>query len=184
MKQEILVAGFGGQGVLLMGRLIAEAALNEGYFATWFPSYGPEMRGGTANCTTIFSSEEIGAPIAAQYDVVIAMNQPSMEKFISRVKPGGHLLIDSSMVPIKAGRADIHTHYIPCREIASRIASERVSNVVMLGAFLALESKPGRDAYATAIYSLIGEKKPAMVKSNLEALDAGAESIASHLVSA
>jgi 2-oxoglutarate ferredoxin oxidoreductase subunit gamma len=173
MKKEVIIAGFGGQGILLMGRLLAEAAMNDGYHATWFPSYGPEMRGGTANCMTIFSDEEIGSPIAAQYDVVIAMNQPSLERFEPRVRAGGVLLVNSSMVPIKSDRRDVSAVYIPAVSIAGQLAQEKVANVVMLGALLAVCPTPQVSAYEQAIGSLIGLKKPDLVKINLAALHAG-----------
>ena len=173
MKQETLIAGFGGQGILLMGRLLAEAAMNEGYHATWFPSYGPEMRGGTANCTVVFSDEEIGSPIAGHYDVVIAMNQPSLERFGPLVRAGGLLLINASMIPVAVDRADIDVLRIPALEIAGQTGNERVSNVVMLGALLAARPAPTSDAYESAITSVMGEKKPELITANINALHAG-----------
>ena len=181
MKKEILIAGFGGQGILLMGRLLAEASMNDGYHATWFPSYGPEMRGGTANCTTIFSDEEIGSPIAATYDVAIAMNQPSLERFGPLVRPGGVLLVNSSMIPVKSDRRDIQLVDVPTLEIAGRIGQERVANVVMLGAFLAVYSMPTEAACHRAVESLIGKKKPQLVQTNILALQAGREAAEAQL---
>ncbi len=177
MKKDVLIAGFGGQGILLMGRLLAEAAMNDGYHATWFPSYGPEMRGGTANCITIFSDEEIGSPIAAQYDIVIAMNQPSLERFGPMVRPGGHLLVNSSMVPIQCERRDISCAYVPAVTIAGQMAQERVANVVMLGSLLAVCPAPCAEAYEAAVESIIGVKKPELVEINLAALQAGKEAV-------
>ena len=184
MKEECLIAGFGGQGILLMGRLLAEAAMTDGYHATWFPSYGPEMRGGTANCTTIFSDEEIGSPVAAQFDVLIAMNQPSLERFAPRIRPGGILLVNSSMVPVRCDRRDIRIVYIPAAQIAAKTGQERVANVVMLGGLLGTCAAPSDAAYESAIRSLIGGKKPELVTLNVEALHAGRDWARRELVAA
>ncbi len=184
MKNEVLIAGFGGQGILMMGRLLAEAAMKEGYHATWFPSYGPEMRGGTANCTVIFSDEEIGSPIAASYDIVIAMNQPSLERFGPKVRPGGHLLVNRSMVPINCERRDIQCAYVPAVTIAGQMAQERVANVVMLGSLLSICPAPTLAAYEEAIRSIIGVKKPEFVKINLDALMAGKAAVEEQMCAA
>lgn len=180
MKQEVLIAGFGGQGILLAGQIMAEAAMVEGLYATWFPSYGPEMRGGTANCITIFSDEEIGSPIAAKYDIVIVMNQPSLEKFAPRVRPGGILLVNSTMVPVKSERSDIRAIYIPAGEIAREIGEERVSNVVMLGAFLGVCPELAPSGVEQAIASLIGRKRPEAIPVNRRALEAGRSAALEH----
>lgn len=180
MKTDVIIAGFGGQGILLMGRLLAEAAMRDGYHATWFPSYGPEMRGGTANCTTIFSDEEIGSPVASRYDIVIAMNQPSLERFGPRVRPGGQLLINSSMVPIRWEHDDVQVSYVPALDLARRTGQERVANVVMLGSLLAVSPIPRHEAYERAIEFLIGAKKPDLIQINLAALDAGRHAATTH----
>ena len=177
MRHDVLIAGFGGQGVLLMGQLIAEAAMDEGLHVTWFPSYGPEMRGGTANCTTVYSDEEIGSPIAAQYDYVIAMNQPSMERFSPHVRPGGTLLVNESMVPVRYEHDEIRVIYVPLAEIANQVGNERVGNVAMLGAFLALEPSLGSDAFEKAIRQVIGIKRADTLDANLAALRAGRRAV-------
>lgn len=173
MKQEVLIAGFGGQGILLMGQLMAEAAMRQNYYATWFPSYGPEMRGGTANCVTIFSDEEIGSPISSMYDTVIVMNQPSLERFAKRVRPGGHLLVNSSIIPIRCERTDISVLYIAANDIARDAGSERFANVVMLGAFLAGRPELRTEIVEKTIEAVIGAKKPDVVRGNVSALRAG-----------
>ncbi len=119
MLEEVLIAGFGGQGVLSMGQLIAQAAMEQGMNASWIPSYGPEMRGGTANCIVCVSDDEIGAPLAALYDAVVVMNQPSLEKFESKVKTNGTLLVNSSIIPIKTTRNDLEACYIEANDIAA-----------------------------------------------------------------
>lgn len=173
MKRVVLIAGFGGQGILLIGQILAEAAMRDGFHTTWFPSYGPEMRGGTANCTTIYSDDEIGSPIESTYDVVIAMNQPSLERFGPRVRPGGALLVNSSMVPVQLGRDDITEKYIPAREIARKVGNERTANVVMLGALQAVGGAVTSDALGAAISAVVGKKHAALVGINIAALAAG-----------
>ncbi len=175
MKQETLIAGFGGQGILLIGQLLAEAAMRQGLHATWFPSYGPEMRGGTANCTTIYADDEIGSPIASHYDNVIVMNQPSLERFGPRVRPGGTLLVNATMVPIRAERDDIVVSYVPTGELATESGGEKFSNVVMLGVFLALRPELRHECVADAIRGLIGKKRPELIDPNLRALALGRE---------
>lgn len=173
MKEEILIAGFGGQGVLLMGQILAEAAMKAGCHATWFPSYGPEMRGGTANCTTIFSDEEIGSPIAAEYDGVIAMNQPSVERFGPKVRAGGHLVVNESMVPIRYQREGIHVVYVPAADLARELGSERVVNIVMLGGLLGLRQALPDEAIEAAIAAVIGKKRPELIEINCAAVRLG-----------
>jgi 2-oxoglutarate ferredoxin oxidoreductase subunit gamma len=175
MKEEVLIAGFGGQGILLMGRVLAEAALRQGLHTTWFPSYGPEMRGGTANCTTIWSDEEIGAPICGTYTVVIAMNQPSLERFAPRVRPGGLLLINRTMVPVQAERHDVAVVYVPAGELARTAGNERVANVVMVGALLALRPELETSGVCDTIRDVVGAKHAELVGTNIRALQAGRE---------
>lgn len=173
MKRVVLIAGFGGQGILLIGQILADAAMRDGFHTTWFPSYGPEMRGGTANCTTVYSDDEIGSPIESTYDVVIAMNQPSLERFGPKVRPGGALLVNASMVPVRLGRHDILEKYIPARDLARNAGNERSANVVMLGALRALGGTVSKEALAAAISAIIGKKHSELVAVNLAALDAG-----------
>jgi 2-oxoglutarate ferredoxin oxidoreductase subunit gamma len=173
MRRDVLIAGFGGQGILLMGQLIAEAAMDDGFYVTWFPSYGPEMRGGTANCTTVYSDEEIGSPIAADYDAVIAMNQPSVERFGPLIRQGGKLLVNESMVPIHYERAGIEVVSVPTAEIARAAGAERVGNVVMLGALLGLLPDLRIESIDAAVRRMIGRKRPELIDTNLAALRAG-----------
>jgi 2-oxoglutarate ferredoxin oxidoreductase subunit gamma len=179
MKQEVLIAGFGGQGILLIGQLLAEAAMREGLFATWFPSYGPEMRGGTANCTTIYSDEEIGSPIAARVDLAIVMNQPSLERFGRIVRPGGLLLVNQDMVPTTCDREDIRIAYIRAAQLAAGAGAERVSNVVMLGALLGVAPGIRISTVDEAIREVIGRKRPDLIEVNLRALRVGSEAVQS-----
>ncbi len=137
MQTEILIAGFGGQGVLFAGQLLAYAAMDQGKQVTWIPSYGPEMRGGTANCTVIISDEEIGSPLVQFSSAVIAMNLPSLEKYEHELKPGGLLVINQSMVTREPGRADVRVVKVPGNEIAEELGERRMTNMVLLGALLA-----------------------------------------------
>ncbi|MDK2784365.1 MAG: 2-oxoglutarate ferredoxin oxidoreductase subunit gamma [Bacillota bacterium] len=134
MQQEFIFAGFGGQGVLLMGQLIAYAALYEGKKVSWIPSYGPEMRGGTANCTVVVSDREIGSPVVTRPSCVVAMNLPSLDKFEDKVKPGGVLVINSSMINREPRRTDITVIKVPATATATELGNQRVANMVALGA--------------------------------------------------
>jgi len=173
MKRSVLVAGFGGQGILLIGQLMAEAAMRDSFYTTWFPSYGPEMRGGTANCTTIYSDQEIGSPIAAEYDAVIVMNQPSLERFGPQVRPGGALLVNASMVPTRLGRSYISELYLPARDIARAAGNERAANVVMLGAYMGFDGSLSETAVDLAITAVVGKKHPELIEVNRAAVRAG-----------
>ncbi len=136
MKQEVIMAGFGGQGVMSMGMLLAYAGMMEGKEVSWMPSYGPEMRGGTANCTVIVSDKRIASPITPSPDTSIVMNLPSLDKFSSMIKPGGELIINSSLIEKDTNRTDIEVIKVPCNEIANELGNSRVANMVALGAYL------------------------------------------------
>ncbi len=136
MKQEVIMAGFGGQGVMSMGMLLAYAGMMEGKEVSWMPSYGPEMRGGTANCTVIVSDKRIASPITPSPDTSIVMNLPSLDKFSSMIKPGGVLIINSSLIEKDTNRTDIEVIKVPCNEIANELGNSRVANMVALGAYL------------------------------------------------
>ncbi len=135
--KRIIIAGFGGQGVLLIGQLIAYTAMFDNKEVTWMPTYGPEMRGGTANCTVCVSDKPISSPVGATCDILVAMNGPSLEKFEPMLKPGGHLFINTSDIKIASTRSDVEIHYVDAREIAAKeIGNEKTANMVMLGALL------------------------------------------------
>ncbi|MBW1961059.1 MAG: 2-oxoacid:acceptor oxidoreductase family protein [Deltaproteobacteria bacterium] len=136
MQCEVMFAGFGGQGILLSGKILAEAALEAGFEVGWVPSYGPEMRGGTAYCTVVISDRPIGSPIIRNPMHLVAMNRPSLEKFTPFVKPGGIIFINSSLIPVGSGRNDIVELKVPATEIAKNLGSERVANIVALAAFV------------------------------------------------
>jgi 2-oxoglutarate ferredoxin oxidoreductase subunit gamma len=172
-EARIIVAGFGGQGILMIGKLLAHAGMMEGKQVTWLPSYGPEMRGGTANCNVIISDELIGAPIVTEATCVIAMNLPSLDRFESAVQPGGWLLLNSSLVPRAPARHDVQVLAIPVNELAQQQGSPRVANVVMLGVYLALSQAVQKASIVAAIEDVLGPGKKHLLGINLSALDAG-----------
>lgn len=172
-EARVIIAGFGGQGILMIGKLLAHAGMMEGKQVTWLPSYGPEMRGGTANCNVIISDELIGAPIVTEATCVIAMNLPSLDRFESSVQPGGWLLLNSSLIPRSATRPDVQSLAIPVNELAQQQGSQRVANVVMLGAFIALTQAVRKASIIEAIEDVLGPGKQHLLGFNLKALDAG-----------
>ena len=177
MLHQIISAGFGGQGVLLLGQLIAYYGLQEGKNVSWLPSYGPEMRGGTANCSVVVSDEEVGSPVVTEADVVVVMNRPSFEKYEGNVAPGGKLFVNSSLIDLKTERTDIEVYYVPVNAIAEELGNGRVANMVMLGAVL---EKTGIVSPKTAIACLtasFGAKKAHLIPVNEQALAKGAEAV-------
>jgi len=137
MQTEIKFAGFGGQGILLSAKLLAYAAMKQDFFVAWVPSYGPEMRGGTAYCTVVISDKKIGSPIIKNPSHLVAMNRPSLEKFANDVKPGGVIFINSSLIPTRSERDDITELVVPVNDIAIKAGSIRAANIVALSAFAA-----------------------------------------------
>jgi 2-oxoglutarate ferredoxin oxidoreductase subunit gamma len=172
-EERIIIAGFGGQGVLMLGKLLAEAGMREGKQVTWLPSYGPEMRGGTANCHVIISDEPIGAPIVSEATGLIAMNLPSLDRFERDVQPGGWLLLNSSLIPRAPSRRDLRALPVPVNEIAQQQGSQRVANVVMLGACLSLCHPVQKASVVAAIEDVLGKTKKHLLDINLNALEAG-----------
>lgn len=175
MQQEVIIAGFGGQGVLFGGQLLAYSAMDEGKAVTWIPSYGPEMRGGTANCTVVISDEEIGSPFVKNPTAVIAMNLPSLDKFEKLVKPGGVLVVNSSMVDRPVDRDDITVVNIPANDIAESIGSSRSANMVLLGALLGNLDLLPLAAIEKALDDHMPERHKKFLQGNIEALHKGAE---------
>ena len=172
-----IFAGFGGQGVLLIGQLIAYAGMYEGRNVSWLPSYGPEMRGGTANCSVVVSDDPIASPVLSMADCVIAMNTPSLEKFEANVNPGGKLFLNSSIIEKKATRTDIDVYYVPCNEIADQLGNPKVLNMAMLGAFLEATNVVKVDSVLDALLYKLGEKKAKLIPLNRQAIEMGAASI-------
>ena len=177
MLEQNLFAGFGGQGVLLMGQLLAYAGMLEDKYVSWLPAYGPEMRGGTANCSVNISDEPIGSPVVSKATSVVAMNRPSLDKFEEAVQPGGMLFINSSIVDRKAERSDIDVYYVPCNELAEELGNARVANMVMLGAYIAKTKCVDIEHVLDALLNKLGEKKANLIPINREALLKGAAAV-------
>ena len=176
MKEQCIFAGFGGQGMLLIGKFLAEAGMETGKHVSWLPSYGPEMRGGTANCSVVVSDKPVASPLIAMADTILAMNKPSLLKFEGDVKPGGLLLINSSIIDIKTSRDDVDAVYVPCNEIAESVSNPTGANVVFLGAYVAKKPEViSEEAIIEAIRVELGEKKARFLEGNIKALKAGIE---------
>lgn len=174
MLEELVIAGFGGQGVLSMGQLLAYAGMLEDKNVAWIPSYGPEMRGGTANCGVTISDSEISSPLVTEPSTAIIMNLPSLSKFEPTVKPGGLLLINSSLVDQKAQRTDVKVYEIPANEMAAELGNDRVANIVMLGAFLELTKVVTIDSIIESLKKVLPERRHNLIPLNREALEKGA----------
>jgi 2-oxoglutarate ferredoxin oxidoreductase subunit gamma len=173
MKEEIIIAGFGGQGVLTMGMILAYAGMVEGKEVSWMPSYGPEMRGGTANCVAIISDDPVSSPVVTQYDTAVILNQPSLEKFESRVKPGGLLLFESNNVLDHPTRTDITCQGIPAAVEASKLDNSKALNMVMLGAFLAHHPILEPTSIRAGLMQVLPERYHHLLPVNEEAIRRG-----------
>ncbi|NLI20962.1 MAG: 2-oxoacid:ferredoxin oxidoreductase subunit gamma [Clostridiales bacterium] len=178
MEKQFLIAGFGGQGVLLIGQLIAKAAMSEGREVSWMPSYGPEMRGGEANCAVVVSDEAIGSPLVSEPPVLVAMNKPSLLKFMPKMPCGGTLLYNASLIQDVALRDDIRVIAVPCNEIAARLGNDRVANMVMLGAVQRASDVCGDDALRDTLADWLGEKKAGLLTINEQAVAEGRSAVA------
>src|SRR5512139_3262163 len=151
MQKEIIIAGFGGQGVLFGGQVLAVAAMDAGKEVTWIPSYGPEMRGGTANCTVVIADEEIGSPLVEHPPLAVALNLPSFDKYEEMLQPGGTLVVNQSMVDRGARRTDIKVLLVPCNQIAEEIGSRKLVNMVAIGALVSALPELGLEAIEKAL---------------------------------
>jgi 2-oxoglutarate ferredoxin oxidoreductase subunit gamma len=175
MQTELILAGFGGQGIMFAGQILSYAAMDAGKEVTWIPSYGPEMRGGTANCTVVIADEEIGAPVVKNPDVALAMNLPSLDKYEPLVKPGGVLVVNESMVDRPAKRKDITVVAIPCNKIAEEIGSPRLANMVAIGALIEARSVLSLGDLETALNNHMPGRHKHLLPKNVEALTKGGE---------
>ena len=173
MHVETLFSGFGGQGVLSMGSILATAAMLEGKHVTYLPAYGVEVRGGTANCTVVVSDEEIASPVASEPEFVVAMNQPSFARFQSILQAGGLLCANSSLVNTDSARSDIEILAIPTSELAEKLGTIKVANMIMLGALVRTSNMISYEAMLENLETILGEGKAKLVKLNREALALG-----------
>ena len=159
MQSDVIMSGFGGQGLMLIGKLLAYAGLEEGKDVTWLPSYGPEMRGGTANCTIVIADKPIGSPLITSPGAAVVMNQPSLEKFAPMLRKDGILVINSSMIPVNSDRTDIRSFRIRADDVATELGNRRSANLVMLGAYIGLDEVVSHKVLIKAIEKTFAKKK-------------------------
>lgn len=175
MTEEIIVAGFGGQGVLSMGKILAYSGIMQDQEVSWMPSYGPEMRGGTANVTVILSDERISSPILNQFDTAIILNQQSMDKFEKTVKPGGTLLYDPNGITKHPTRTDINIYRVPAAEAAATMGSAKTFNMIVLGAFLKLKPLVKMENVEKGLAKSLPARHHKLIPMNMEAIAKGSE---------
>jgi 2-oxoglutarate ferredoxin oxidoreductase subunit gamma len=178
METSIIISGFGGQGVLFAGQLLAYAGMDAGRHVTWIPSYGPEMRGGTAHCVVIISDEAIGAPVVARPDVAIVLNLPSFDKYAPLVKPGGLLVVNSSLIATTTDRQDIDVIEVPANAIAEEWGTAKMMNVAALGAMLAARPVLPLDVVENALADHLPAGKQHLVEANLQVIRRGYQVVA------
>jgi len=178
MHESVIMSGFGGQGILLMGQLLCYAGMHEGKNVTWMPSYGPEMRGGTANCTVMLSQERVGSPVTRHPSSLIAMNKPSLDKFESVLQPGGFLVINSSLVERDSQRSDCRIIKVPANKIAEEVGTLQVTNMAALGAYVGEREVVSLESVIVALRRMIPEHRQELLAVNEEALRRGAEAAA------
>jgi 2-oxoglutarate ferredoxin oxidoreductase subunit gamma len=177
MTTRVIMAGFGGQGVVLIGTLLAHAGMVEGQHTTYFPSYGAEMRGGTANCSVIVSDAEIASPVVTRPDCIVAMNVASLDKFESSVRPGGTIFINSSLVEQRVKRQDLTEIRIPANQIAEELGSPRAANMVMLGGLIKKTGAVKLDSAIQSLSKVLSERAMALLDLNIKALGKGFEQV-------
>lgn len=173
MNEELIIAGFGGQGILSIGQVLAYAGMNEKRYVSWLPSYGPEMRGGTANCNVVISSNSIASPVVTKPTSAIIMNQPSIEKFEPIVRAGGQIFLNASIVKTETCRCDVDYIEIPANDIALEVGNVRVANMVMLGAYLELSKVVSLKNIVSSFMQVFGHRKSHLFSMNVMALEAG-----------
>ncbi len=172
MQNEVQFAGFGGQGIMLMGQILAEAAMQEGSEVVWIPSYGPEMRGGTAYCTVVIGDRPIGSPIIRNPRHLVAMNRPSLEKFAPMVKPGGVIFVNASIIPVDSGRSDVDELRVPIIELAKELGNVRTANIIALAAFVERSGIVGFESLRDSVKAKFALKEK-LIPINMQALEVG-----------
>ena len=175
MNTEILIAGFGGQGVLFAGKFLAYKGLLEGRNVSWLPSYGPEMRGGTANCSVILSDDPVGSPIVSKPDVLIVMNLPSLDKYENAVVPGGKLFVDSTLIERKVERTDVNVHYIPATALAKEIGAPTLANMVMVGKVIRETGVVDYNDLDAGLKKVVSARHADLMEINKKAIQTGYE---------
>ena len=170
---QILIAGFGGQGVLFAGKCIAYKGLLEGRQVSWLPSYGPEMRGGTANCSVILSDQSVGSPIVSTPNVLTAMNLPSLDKYESAAQPGAKVFVDSSLIGRKLTRTDVEAFYVPATKMAADAGIPTLANMILLGKMIRETQMVNYDDMEDCLKKIISAKRADLLGANLKAIEAG-----------
>ncbi len=173
--KQFLFSGFGGQGILFSGKFLAYKGLTEGKQVSWLPSYGPEMRGGTASCSVIVSDEPVGSPIVSNPDVLVAMNLPSLDKFENAVVPGGIIIADSTLIERKVNRDDVTVYYVPATKLASDNNMPTLANMIIIGKVLKALDEYSEEGVTAALKKVISAKRADMLDVNLKAISIGAE---------
>ncbi|MBQ5318681.1 MAG: 2-oxoacid:acceptor oxidoreductase family protein [Oscillospiraceae bacterium] len=173
MTHDILLAGFGGQGILFAGKILAYSGLMDNKEVSWLPSYGPEMRGGTCNCSVCISDNEVASPLVNEPEILIAMNTPSLEKFVNSVKPGGTIVVDSTMVDATVERTDVNTYYIPATQLATDNDLPGGANIILLGKVFKETGIVSAETFKKAIEKVVPAKKAALAANNLKAVQIG-----------
>ena len=175
MTNNILLAGFGGQGILFAGKFLAYQGLLEDKQISWLPSYGPEMRGGTANCNVILSDTPVGSPIVQKPNVLMVMNTPSLDKYEADVAPGGKIFVDSTLISRKVSRTDVEVFYIPATKMAADMGMPTLANMILLGAIIKQTGCIKDETVADALHKVIPAKKANLFDANMQAINAGKE---------
>ena len=173
MNQQIIIAGFGGQGVLFTGKFMAYAGLYQGFEVSWLPSYGPEMRGGTANCNVVISDQPVGSPIVIKATSLIAMNAPSLEKFEDSVVPGGKIFVDSTLISEKVKRSDVEAFYLPATQMANDNGMKGLSNMIMLGKFIKETGICDEGLIEKTLKKVVPPKKAELIEKKMQAIQMG-----------
>ncbi len=172
--KRFLFSGFGGQGILFAGKLLAYKGLMEDKQVSWLPSYGPEMRGGTASCSVIISDEPVGSPIVAEPDILVAMNLPSLDRYESAVQPGGMIFVDSSLVERKVQRDDVQVYYVPATKLAGDNGMPTLANIILMGKILKVLDEYEESSIGAALQKVISARHADMLDTNRKALEIGA----------
>lgn len=181
MLEEIIIAGFGGQGVMSMGQLLAYAGMLEGKYVSWLPSYGPEQRGGTANCSVVVSDEPVGSPVVSRPRSAIILNNPSFDKFEPHIRPGGLLILNSSLVTQKTVRKDIKVIEAGATHLANELGNSQVANMILLGTYLANTPYISLHSVVHSLNKVLSPEKSHLIELNIKALEKGASFVLEHI---
>lgn len=173
--KQITIAGFGGQGVMFLGQMLAYLGNEKEFNSLWYPSYGPETRGGTANCAVTVSNQNINSPVFSKADTLIILNEPSLKKFADKIKEGGTLLYNSSLITEKVEKENVNVYGLPVNELATELGNLQIANMIMLGAYLELNQEYSPELVQKVLINRLGEKRKGLLEINLKAINLGKE---------